>query len=310
MNKTIFWKNFIIGKELDIAGAFIYNALNTYHYMNSIADEMETFEFLYYVSVGLERLLKISIILVEHTDGIDEEAFYKRIVKYGHNHSNLIGQLRKNRKIDFSKEQNAFINLINVFYNEYRYDRYNIENITVYGKERAAFVKYLFDYLGVKSTPGIFPTQNSIEIKNRIGSVIGGMVEKIYQIIVEESKRLGIFIDEFIDNSKPYKIFVRKEYDFYKEDLVFNELLIYLRKNSVENGVLKFIDDNLEPLEFDYGLIQEYINGLKSDLGRMEFIDELDTIYDEDEIPEERKKILYVIGNPIVDFNDDPDDEY
>jgi len=39
MNEAEFWKNFKLGKELDIAGSFIYNGLQTFHEMQHFVSD-------------------------------------------------------------------------------------------------------------------------------------------------------------------------------------------------------------------------------------------------------------------------------
>jgi len=72
MQPTEFWKNFRLGEELSISGTFIYNGLRRFHEMRKLDYHDEAFEFFYHLSVGLERLLKIVVVLVEHHDSIDQ----------------------------------------------------------------------------------------------------------------------------------------------------------------------------------------------------------------------------------------------
>ncbi|HPV20642.1 MAG TPA: hypothetical protein PK102_03300, partial [bacterium] len=75
MNSSLFWKNFNLGKELEISGAFIYNGLYRLHEIQTLYYDEEIFEVFYNLSVGLERLLKIAIILIEHDENMDQEKF-------------------------------------------------------------------------------------------------------------------------------------------------------------------------------------------------------------------------------------------
>lgn len=75
MDRTQFWKNFSLGKELDLAGGFIYNGLRRFHEMDSLYHEAEVFELLYNLSVGIERLFKVAIVLIEHDEFVDQERF-------------------------------------------------------------------------------------------------------------------------------------------------------------------------------------------------------------------------------------------
>lgn len=66
MSKKLIWKNFNLGIELDMAGNFIYNGLKHLDEMESFYYEDEIFNFLYQIAVGVERLEKISLILLEN----------------------------------------------------------------------------------------------------------------------------------------------------------------------------------------------------------------------------------------------------
>ena len=66
MKPNEFWKNFRLGEELAISGNFIYDGLRRIHEMQRLDYDEEIFDFLYHVSVGLERLTKIAIVLCEN----------------------------------------------------------------------------------------------------------------------------------------------------------------------------------------------------------------------------------------------------
>ena len=57
MTKHEAWKNFNLGQELSVSGTFIYTGLRRFHEMQVLDHTDEIFEFLYNISVGLERLL-------------------------------------------------------------------------------------------------------------------------------------------------------------------------------------------------------------------------------------------------------------
>lgn len=77
MEYKFIWKNFSLGKELDIAGSFIFNGLKAFDSMDNFYYEVEIFEFLYNISVGIERLAKIAVILIEHNNVQDQQEFEK-----------------------------------------------------------------------------------------------------------------------------------------------------------------------------------------------------------------------------------------
>lgn len=76
------WKNFELGTELQIAGSFLYNALYSFDRMKHFYFEEECFEFLYQSSVGVERLLKIMLILLEHDEYTDQDSFEKSLITH------------------------------------------------------------------------------------------------------------------------------------------------------------------------------------------------------------------------------------
>ena len=88
-----FWKNFRLGTELQISGSFIYNALYFFDQMEHFCNDEEIFEFLYNTSVGLERLEKIAIILLEHDSSMDQEEFEKTLIT--HSHLELLDRIKE-----------------------------------------------------------------------------------------------------------------------------------------------------------------------------------------------------------------------
>lgn len=95
---NLFWKNFRLGAELQISGSFIYNAIFTLENMQTFYYEEECFEFLYNISVGLERLQKIVIILLEHNEEQSQEDFEKSLIT--HNQLELLNRIKKKRKLN------------------------------------------------------------------------------------------------------------------------------------------------------------------------------------------------------------------
>lgn len=59
-DKGLFWKYFKLGEELHIAGTFIYDALYCIDLLEHFHYEDECFDFLYKISVGIERLERIT----------------------------------------------------------------------------------------------------------------------------------------------------------------------------------------------------------------------------------------------------------
>ncbi|MEO8149461.1 MAG: hypothetical protein ABI723_17610 [Bacteroidia bacterium] len=95
-NKDFFWKNFRLGTELQISGSFIYNGLYALNNMETFYYEEECFELLYNLSVGLERLMKVAVVLIEHDSTESQEEFEKTLIT--HNHFELLNRIKKKTK--------------------------------------------------------------------------------------------------------------------------------------------------------------------------------------------------------------------
>jgi|SRR5690554_508731 len=117
-----FWKNFRLGTELHISGSLIYNALHSFDQIEYFYYEHDVFEFLYSLSIGLERLEKIVVILTEHDEEIDQEEFEKTLIT--HNHLELLKRIKKKHTINLGKQHVKLLQFISDFY------RYAIVGIT------------------------------------------------------------------------------------------------------------------------------------------------------------------------------------
>ncbi|MEL6949080.1 MAG: hypothetical protein AAGM16_02980 [Pseudomonadota bacterium] len=82
MNSEEFWKNFNLLDEISIAGAFVYNGLRRFHEMQRLDYTDELFEFLYNLSVGIERLLKVAVVLLEHDETTDVEDLEESLITH------------------------------------------------------------------------------------------------------------------------------------------------------------------------------------------------------------------------------------
>lgn len=141
-------KNFNLGTELDIAGRFLFNGLQAFHEMEHFAAEEDAFEFLYSVAVGVERLLKIAVILIEHDSAIDQDAFEKSLIT--HTHQELVLRLRAKHDLKFPAQENEFIALLGRFYTSQRYGRYSLDSVFAPTQERDELVRFLEKHIDIK----------------------------------------------------------------------------------------------------------------------------------------------------------------
>lgn len=278
MDKSTFWKNFNLGIELDVAGTFIYNGLMAFNEMESFYYEVDSFEFLYNIAVGIERLEKICIILIEHDNIEDQKEFEKGLIT--HNHLELYKRIENKYSSNFGAVHNAFLNLLSKFYKSWRYDRYILEEAYKYSKEKDALIQFINQFYN-ENIKVSFPfeiTSNSNKIRKFMGRTVGKISEYLYEIIWQETYRLNIFTYEIRLDSKAGKIFLRKEFDFFKESIVWKEILIFLMHGDKNKKAIE-IFDSLSPLSLDVEMIGEYLKSINSPLNRQKIIDEIYTEY-------------------------------
>lgn len=196
-----FWKSFRLGTELQVSGSFIYNALYFFDQMECFNNEEEIFEFLYSLSVGIERLEKIAIILLEHDKSTNQEEFEKTLIT--HSHSDLIDRIKKNRQLNLGKCHDEFIQLLSNFYKSMRYGRFNITSVYEPNQDALKFIEFLQDELNIEiKTNMILATANNDRIKNFIGKTVGKIATQLYEIVKDEAGRLGTFTYELRYGSK------------------------------------------------------------------------------------------------------------
>lgn len=63
-----------MGREIDIAGTFIYNGMKSFDAMDGFSQECDVFQVLYSIAVGVERIQKVLLVLLENfPDDISEK---------------------------------------------------------------------------------------------------------------------------------------------------------------------------------------------------------------------------------------------
>lgn len=310
MKLTDFWKNFKLAEELDISGRFIYNGLRFFHEMDSLYHEEEIFEVLYNLSVGLERLLKICVVLIEHDDAVDQEAFERTLIT--HTHQELLRRVKVKHKLQLEARQNEFLDLLGSFYKTDRYGRYGIGKLQAAGNEKLALHLFITKYLGVtiRDTPPVDVTPNDTKIRTFIGKLVGQIATPLYEVVRKEAGRLNLYTYELRSDSKAAKIFLRKELDFSKEDLLWKELIVFLVNSDDQTGQLKLLKE-IVPLDFDAASTCDYLQCLDSQVKKLDVLDDLDALYDELKSKErkQRLEVIGLVGNPMVYFDDDIKDD-
>lgn len=312
MNREEYWKNFNLGTELDIAGRFLFNGLHAFHLMDSFTREEDAFEFLYAVSVGTERLLKIALILTLHDQSTDQEEFEQQLIT--HSHQELLRRLKENHSINLGPIHNEFVSLLSRFYKTHRYGRYSLASVHAPAQERDELNAFLEKHLNFKiDTETLFSvTRNEREHKKFIGKVISRIVLPIFEIIKNEARRLNLYTYEIEYGSKASKIFLLKSFDFDDEDILQTEILAYLLSDKATGANTKFLREQVGALSFDPALEADYIAALRSDAKKMTVLGELETLYEDDVTNfKERREMLEAATSEYLSYGeiDDETDE-
>ncbi|GJL76740.1 hypothetical protein [Nitrosomonas sp.] len=308
MKPTDFWKNFKLGEEISVSGTFIYNGLRRYHEMQKLDFTDEIFEFLYDLSVGFERLLKIAVILFEHSETIDQEELEKSLIT--HSHLDLLARLRKHVEVNTGPPQIDLLALLGKFYKSHRYDRFSLSSAYDGKKEREALCSFLQKHLNfeISNNPSIFGTANEDRYRQFIRRNTLKISRTLYTIIKTRASQINLYTYELRSGSKAETVFFR-EVDISDEDVLWKELLIFFINTKSSSGYLEFLR-GIPPLDFDPVLVGDYLDCFKSDASKAFIMDELEHHYTEMEgkVVDERLKLMSVIGSPNVHFDSDDDD--
>ncbi|PKP40756.1 MAG: hypothetical protein CVT95_13205 [Bacteroidetes bacterium HGW-Bacteroidetes-12] len=294
MDKIEHWKNFSLGTELEISGNFIYNGLKIINTIENFHYPEQVFEFFYNISVGIERLEKIAIILIEHNEIVNLKVFDKSLKN--HKHQELLKRITKKHPFNFGKIHSKFIQILSVFYSDYRYDRYMLNDKLSYSKEKTTLIEFIKSGLNIEIKDN-FPfeiSKNTRQIKFFLSKIIGKITSELYGKITSEARDLNIYTYELRKNSKAYNVFLQQDYVFEYEEILKKEFIIKLINNSNSNFV-KFIK-KISPLNFDVQDENDIIKCLLNNYKLCEYFDELDELYDNIENKKERFECLEILG--------------
>lgn len=302
MKQSDFWKNFHLGIELDIAGSFIYNGIRRLHEMETIYHESEVFEVLYNLAVGMERALKIAVILIEHNESVDQEEFEKTLIT--HSHQDLMRRVQVKHDLNLAAPHNEFLVILGSFYKTFRYGRYILDGDLA--AEKKILHRYIEKNLKIKieDDPPFQVTRNNNRIRKFVGKRVGKLITSLYQVIIQEASRLGIYTHDIRPDSKAAKIFLWGRFDFTDEEVLWKELLIYLLNTRERSGIMEFVK-TIEPLPFDPGLTTEYLQCFESEEKKLAVLSELECLYEEVDDVKARIEMLGSICNSSVVFDND-----
>jgi len=307
VNKGTFWINFKLNEELHVAGAFIYNGLRSIHEIDKFTNDDEVFESIYPLAVGLERLLKIGVVLIEYDDSQDHLDFEKSLIT--HDHLSLVRRIKKRRKLDLTTQQNELLQLLSRFYKTHRYERISMNWSAGGSGEVEALHSFLRKHLKIKiSDSGFYVAMPHHEkITKFIARTIGKLTQQLYELVRAEARQRTIFTYDLRSESKAARVFLNSEFGFLPEDILILELLVFLMKTTDRKRPLSLLDE-LEPLQWDPALMADYLRCFISHASRLEAIDQLECFYDELDDRRNRIELLKATVDPNVIFDDDEDE--
>ena len=298
-----FWKNFNLGTELSISGDFIYNGLYSFDLMPHFYYENEAFEFLYNISVGIERLQKICIILLEHNDDVNQEEFEKSLIS--HNHCDLQIRIEKHKNINLGKTHKKLLSLLTKFYKSSRYKMYQIESVYKPNQSKLELIKFLEESLNIKISVEILGcSSNDNRIKKFIGKIIGKFCKEYYQIVKDECFKLRIFTYEISYQSKAFKIFMSEKYDFCDEKIIQKEILKHLLQNELPKSFKEYLNSH-PPLELEFYDLNYYLKYLFSFHKEYNIKGEVEELYTNFNNIKDRLEHLEPIAQPDTSFEEE-----
>lgn len=310
MTKMLWWKNFALGLELDASGTFIYNGIKRLDELSSFRHPVDSFEILYSLSVGIERMLKVAIILLEHDDDIDIEELEKSLIT--HNTLELVNRVTKQHPLSLGKHHKEFLGILSKFYKSHRYGRFTFSSCMDLEKheqpqieqEKHLLVNLIVKHLklDVDLNNEFFPLLNSDQIKKFIGKTVRKITNQLFSIIQSEARKANIYTTEQRGDSKAIKVFLgfpSERLDFIDETIKKKEMLHFLMSENAKGShteALKYV----EPLDFD---TSEVPNLMKSLLDDNEFVlnaDAVDFYYEEVENVKERLEFMSVMDSDVI----------
>lgn len=297
MTPSEFWRNFRLGEEVHVSGTFIYNGIRKFHDIQKLNFHDEMFDFLYELSVGLERLFKIAIVLYEYEDGIDQEKLEKSLVT--HNHQELAARLQGSVNLNLGPVHNDFLNLLSRFYKSLRYDRFSLNSVYKGEKETGEVCDFLARHLNLDFNQenelyDLIGINNDDRYRKFIQRTTLNISKKLYKSIQSRARQLNLYTYELRYDSKAASVFLR-EIDVSSEDILRKELLLFFMNTIESTKYLEYLR-GITPLEFDPALIEDYISCFKSDFSKASVMDELESHYEEMD-REERKERLTLMAS-------------
>lgn len=303
---TFLWKNFKLGEELHVAGTFIYSGVRSFYEARTLDLADEIFPVFYSLSIGMERLMKDAIVLLEHKDVMDQEQFEKSLIT--HNQRTLLARIKRHTDLNLSKVHTDFLALLERFYKVSRYDRFSLRSTGVHARETRELVAFLERQLqtAICADPlRGFP--NDERYKKLIRDIILEISSTLYELIEDRASRLNLYTYELRVGSKAERVF-RARADIDAENILWKELLLFFMNTKEDTAHLRFLR-GIESLPLDPADVPDMLSCFESDSDKWMIMDQIESLYEDLPNKDERSRTLALIGAPGVYFEEDDDNE-
>lgn len=307
------WTNFDFNMDIHVAGDFLYEGIYLIDRLSQLRYEDDYFLFLYNIAVGVERLEKVAYLLLAFKD-----KELNPTTNWGnHKHHHLFELINNHTTLKLGKREMAFVHLLSEFYNKGRYDRFKyageIDNNKP-TKDKDLFLNFLEKHLNVIPVNFISQEKTVIltpDLKDAIGEIVRGIVIPIYEIIRETAYELRLFTYEIRYGAKAYKIFIEQQFSFNKENTTKREVILKLINQRYERD--EYLDKiyQVQPLNLQQHTPDSYINYLMNFQDYPEIKDEVNQIYEDDELVNRASEIAFIgekFEYPEQDEDDDSDE--
>ena len=305
------FKSINMGRELEIAGEFIYDSAKKTMYISGLNNTYEINLILYTGAVGIERLQKIYLCLAAQ-DPTEISSMPKCLKQ--HNHIELQREVNKFSERNVSKNAMSLLGVFADYYNNFRYANYNPgqhENDL-----RKLFIGFLKRLNGKFNFDGPCAAVQFEKFKRFYINELGKLAVHFYLLIHDKASELNTYTYEIDSSSRASRVFWTTQRRTLYEQMVLEqhtakELLLYIYKKNRGTGVFRLLDD-MEALDFDDSLMNEYMEDLcagKVNDSLIDYVDDLHEDIEDKAQRKERKELLSLIGNCSVLFDFDEDDE-
>ncbi len=303
------FKSINMGRELEMAGEFIYDSAKKSMSISGLNNTYEINIILYTGAVGIERLQKTYLCLVAQ-DPTDVDSMPKCLKQ--HNHTELQNEVNKYSGNNVSKNAMSLLGLFEGYYNNFRYANFYPGQR---GNDlRKLFISFLKRQNGKLNFDEPCAAVQFEEFKRFYINELGKLAVQFYLLIHEKANELNTYTYEIDSFSRAARVFWSAQRRSLYEQMVLEqyatkELLLYIYKKNWGTGVFRLLDE-MKPLDFDDNVVNEYLEDLC--VGRVNdlLIDYVDDLYEEIEDKaqiKERKALLSLIGNCSVMFDLDED---